>query len=169
MKTGLGKNINDTFNELDNILFSFSEEQLNETPFEGSWTGGQVTEHIIKSLGGISRLMNGPVEDAGRDPGEKIKALEDLFLNFNIKMRSPDFILPEAIHHKKNDLLKVLADLKKEMLDASKLDLSLLCTGAEFPTFGHLTRMEWLHFFLVHTQRHTQQLKNIFHTLKQTV
>jgi len=168
MKSGLEKTINNTFNELDNILFSFNDEQLNEIPFEGSWTAGQVTEHIIRSLGGVSRLMSGPAEPTDRDPGEKIKTLEDLFLNFNIKMRSPDFILPEGTDHKKEELLRTLEQLKKETLEASKLDLSLLCTGAEFPTFGQLTRLEWLHFFLAHTERHTHQLKNIFKSFKQT-
>jgi hypothetical protein len=168
MKTGLEKNITDTFNELDNILFAFNGEQLNLSPFEGSWTAGQVAEHIIKSLAGISFFMNGPVEEPGRDPGEKIKALEDLFLNLTIKMKSPDFILPEADYHDKEEILNKLENLKIEMLAAAKLDLTQLCKAGEFPTFGYLTRLEWIHFFLAHTQRHTQQLKNIFYTIKQT-
>ncbi len=169
MKEGIDKKINDTFNELGNILFSFSEEQLNLVPFKGSWTGGQVTEHIIKSLTGMTAFLGSPVEEPGRDPGEKIKALEDLFLNFNIRMQSPEFILPGSTNHKKEELLSTLENLREEMLSVLRTDLSLLCTAFEFPSFGFLTRLEWLHFWLAHTQRHTKQLKNIFHTLKQTV
>jgi hypothetical protein len=166
MNTELQKNITDTFNELDNIIFAFNGTQLNSVPFEGSWTAGQVADHIIKSLGGISRLLNGPTEKTERDPGEKIKALEDLFLNFDIKMKSPDFILPGDGIQEKEATLQRIGELKNEMLEANKLDLSLLCLGAEFPGFGKMTRLEWMHFFLVHTQRHTHQLKNIFRTLK---
>jgi hypothetical protein len=167
MKT-LEKNITGTFSELNNILSAFSEAQLDEVPFEGSWTPGEVAEHIIKSLSGIKLFLEGPVKEPGRAPDEKVKALEDLFLNFDIKMKSPDFILPQAKQHSKEEQLRVLTALEQEMLDAAKLDLSLLCEAGEFPTFGYLTRLEWIHFFLAHTQRHTQQLKNIFLTLKKT-
>ena len=117
----------------------------------------------------MTAFLESPVEEPGREPGEKIKALEDLFLNFNIKMQSPEFILPGPAHHKKDELLNTLENLKKEMHSVTRLDLSLLCTAFDFPTFGFLTRLEWIHFWLAHTQRHTQQLKNIFKTLKQPV
>ena len=34
----------------------FSEEQLNIVPFEGSWTGGQVGEHLLKSAGVVEAI-----------------------------------------------------------------------------------------------------------------
>jgi hypothetical protein len=167
MKT-LEKNISATFSELNDTLSVFSDAQLDQVPFEGSWTPGEVAEHIIKSLSGIKFFLEGPVKEPGRAPAEKIKALEDLFLNFEIKMKSPDFILPQAKQHDKEEQLRVLNELEQQMLDGAKLDLSLLCEAGEFPTFGYLTRLEWIHFFLAHTQRHTHQLKNILLTLKQT-
>ena len=166
MKETVKKEINETFNELDNILFSFTDEQLNTVPFEGSWTAGQVAEHIIKALKGSSRLLNGPTEDVVRKPDEKIKATRDLFLNFDIKMTSPDFILPDNGTYTKDELLSSINQLKKEMLENTEMDLSKQCTGFELPTFGKFTRLEWLNFYIVHTQRHTHQVKNIFRTLK---
>ncbi|MEO6612877.1 MAG: DinB family protein [Chitinophagaceae bacterium] len=166
MKIELVKNTRDTFSEFDNILFAFSEKQLNTVPFKDSWTAGQVAEHMINALAGLPRLMGGPAEISGRNPGEKIKAIEDLFLDFNIKMQSPDFILPSAGPHQKESLLHSVEGSKKAMLEALEIDLSLCCNGAELPGFGKLTRLEWVHFFLAHTQRHTQQLKNIFQTFK---
>lgn len=169
MKTQLIKNTRDSFNELDNILFAFSDEQLNSVPFKDSWTAGQVGEHIIKALSGLPSLMNGPAEATERDPGEKIKGLEDLFLNFSIKMQSPDFILPGNGPHDKDSLLRSVENSKAAMLDAVEMDLDLLCTAAELPGFGQLTRLEWIHFSLAHTQRHTRQLKNIFQTFKKNM
>jgi hypothetical protein len=169
MQTTLEKNTRDTFSELDNILFAFNEEQLNTVPFEGSWTAGQVAEHTIKALSGLSRLMNGPAEKTDRDPAEKIKGIEDLFLDFTVKMQSPDFILPSAGPQQKASLLRSVEESKKAMLEALEKDLTLCCNGAELPGFGKLTRLEWIHFFLAHTQRHTQQLKNIFNTFKKGI
>jgi hypothetical protein len=166
MKTALVKNTRDTFSELDNILFAFSEEQLNTVPFKDSWTAGQVAEHTISALSGLPRLMGSPAETTDRDPAEKIKGIEDLFMNFNIKMQSPDFILPSAGPHQKESLLRSVEGSKKAMEEALEKDLTLGCNGVELPGFGKLTRLEWIHFFLAHTQRHTQQLKNIFQTFK---
>ena len=166
MKEAIKKEINETFNELDKMLFSFSNEQLNIIPFEGSWTAGQVAEHIIKSLTGLNGFLNGPTEATNRNADEKVKALKDLFLNFDIKMKSPDFILPGNTTYTGEELLKTITKLKNEMLQAADLDLSLICNSFELPTFGKMTRLEWINFYIVHTERHTQQLKNIFRTLK---
>jgi hypothetical protein len=47
-------------NALTKVYHDFSahwknstNDQINEIPFEGSWTPGQVTDHIIKATGGI--------------------------------------------------------------------------------------------------------------------
>jgi len=165
MKTSLIKNITDTFKELNNILWDFNEEKLNTIPFKNSWTAGQVTEHIIKSLSGLPTLINGPVEEPGREADEKVNAITALFLNYTIKMQSPDFILPVADSHKKDTLIISLDKLENEMLAAAEQNLTLLCMAFELPHFGKLTRLEWLTFFLSHTQRHTQQLKDIYQTI----
>jgi len=166
MYEAVKKEITETFNELDNILFSFSNAQLNTIPFEGSWTAGQVADHIIRSLSGLEKIINGPVGPANRAADEKVAAIRDLFLNFGIKMKSPDFIMPGAGPYEKENQLTIIGQLKEKMLAAVGQDLDLLCIAAEFPTFGLLTRKEWLNFYLVHTERHTQQVKNIFKAIK---
>jgi len=165
MKEALVQNIGTTFSELEKTVSSFPEEQINVIPFENSWTAGQVAEHIVKALGGAARTLNGKTEISDRDPGEKIKAINDLFLDFTTKMKSPDFILPGNESHTKNELLPAIDKLKKEILGLTDLDLSVLCLGFELPGFGKFTRLEWIHFFLAHTQRHTHQLKNIYSIL----
>jgi hypothetical protein len=168
MEETLLKEIKTTFNELNDIIFAFDEERLNVVPFEGSWTAAQVAEHIIKSLSGLKDLLNGPTEKADRQPDEKVKAVRDLFLNFTIKMKSPEFILPGNSPHTKDELSTSLKNLEQDMIGALELDLTQVCTAFELPTFGKFTRLEWINFYLVHTERHTQQLKNIFRSLKQT-
>lgn len=164
MKTELKKNITDTFMQLKNVLDDLSPEQLNTLPFTGSWTAGQVTEHIIKSLSGIELLMQGPSTTIERDPAEKVKGIEDLFLDRTNKFQSPDFILPGPGPFDKFTQSSALEKAKNELLDAVDLDLSQEAGAAELPGFGKLTREEWIHFFLAHTIRHTRQLKKIAQT-----
>jgi hypothetical protein len=44
---------------------------------------------------------------------------------------------------------------------AKTQDLHATCLDFEMPTVGTLTRIEWLSFAVVHTQRHIWQLKKM--------
>jgi hypothetical protein len=149
------------------ILSSFSEDNINTIPFEGSWTPGQVGEHIYKSMSGVSQVLQGAVKPTERDPGEKIQSIAGLFLNFNEKFKSPEFIIPSNHPHDKKLLLKSLTLTMDEVgTNIKKQDQSATCLQFELPGFGELTRLEWNHFIVVHTQRHIHQLKNIAARLK---
>jgi hypothetical protein len=142
-------------------LDRFSEEQLNTVPFEGSWTGGQVAEHLLKSAG-VADVVFGRTAPTSRPPDENIAALR-IFLDFSIKMKSPDFILPSDGHHPKKPLIDGLQGRWQRMGEAAdKLDLRETCLDFEMPNVGHLTRLEWLSFQVFHTKRHLHQLRNIF-------
>ena len=154
--------LHNTATALIRTLSSFSEEEINLVPFEGSWTPGQVGEHIYKSVSGAAQVLQGSVAPTKRNPGEKIKSIEDLFLDFSQKFKSPEFIIPSDEPHDKKLLLKCLTLTFDEIGDyIKKQDQSLTCLDFAFPGFGELTRMEWNHFIVVHTQRHIYQLKNI--------
>ena len=89
------------------------------------------------------------------------------FLNMEIKMQAPDFIIPEEKLYDRNELLKELEVNKlylTRIINCKPLDEA--CMDFEFPTFGFLTRYEWIQFILFHVQRHTIQLQNILSTHK---
>ena len=165
MSNNLQYQITRTFSDVTIVLAAFPGDAINQVPFEGSWTPAQVAEHMIKSLSRASALFNGPTEETKRNAAEKVKLIEDMFLNMETKFKSPDFILPGTDIHTKEELTGTFTILEKELLELSSLDLSLTCTKAEFPGFGYLTRNEWIHFYLAHTRRHTHQLKNILQVI----
>jgi hypothetical protein len=167
MKNALSNEITDTKNKLLKALDLFDRDNINAVPFDGSWTGGQVAEHVLKSLSGVLQNVTGPVKPTERNPAEYVKPLGDIFLNMDIKMKSPDFILPSIDPKEKSSLAASLGTA----LDGIKTvaiaeDLSATCTGFEMPTLGALTRLEWISFASFHTKRHTRQLKNIINHLK---
>lgn len=163
MKTDVQKDIVETFKKLNDILSKFSENELNQVPFQGSWTPGQVVQHIILACSGFPELFAGNTEKTTRKPDEKIKDIEGLFLNFNIKMDAPVFLKPEKKEYNKNALNIELLRLESELLDcADKYDLTLTCLDFQVPGFDKFTMYEWIDFALVHTQRHTHQLNSIF-------
>lgn len=156
------KEMQNTMNKFQQLVSSFNQEQLNRVPFEGSWTAGQVAQHIIMANSGFADVLNGPVKDSERSADEQVEKIRRDFLNFTIKMTSPDFILPLNKEYRKDKLLKKLEDIKTNVSDAvADLDLTKTCLAFELPVYGHLTRWEAVYFLIYHTQRHTHQLDMI--------
>jgi DinB superfamily len=150
-----------TFKKLQNILSSFSEEQLNTVPFEGSWTPGQVGDHLLRSYG-ITEVMNGRTKPADRPADAHVELLKKVFLDFEIKLKSPDFIIPTNEHINKNELLENIAKRAASIINAAQTkEPTEICLDFEMPNVGTLTRLELTCFVLVHTQRHIHQLENI--------
>lgn len=167
MTKELNKEFNDTFDELSKTISSFTDENFNTIPFEGSWTGAQTVEHVMKSASGISEVLTGPFKKTHRNPDEKVETLKKTFLDFNTKFISPEFIEPSNDRHSKKEFLDSISKVKES---ANKLmeekDLNDTYTLFSLPGSGELTGIEWIHFVMYHTQRHTHQLKNILKELK---
>lgn len=145
----------------------FSQVQFNKVPFAGSWTAGQVADHLLQSIGGIPALMEGNTRPTPERKGdEKVLTIETIFLDYDTKMQSPDFILPGPGPHDRNEALHGFRTSLDEMAaKARTLDLSMSCTDFAFPGEGELTRWEWISFAICHTKRHTRQLNNIYEHL----
>lgn len=167
MKNDLQNTIAEANDKFLNALDLFNQDTINTVPFEGSWTGGQVAEHILKSVSGILETLNGPLATTNRNPEEHVKMLGEVFLNMDIKMQSPDFIIPSNSPKDKafleTSLVKIFEGIEES---AGKDDLAETCRSFEMPTIGLLTKSEWIQFAGFHTRRHALQLKNIAGLLK---
>lgn len=151
-----------TLTAFPDVLAGFAPEQLDVIPFEGSWSPGQVAEHMILANSGFVELLNGPTEGTKRQPDQYIDSIRTIFLDFGTKLKSPDFILPVREVHDQGQQLDALELIRQGILSAvMEKDLSTTCTSFQVPVLGHVTKLEALHFVLYHTQRHIHQLKNI--------
>ena len=154
------------FNDLLLHLRSFNQDEIDIVPFQDSWTAGHVIEHILKSASSLSKLLLGKVAATERDPSEKVRQIREIFLNYSVKLQSPDFIQPIQPVHQKDKLVKDVETTMQEIEAVIKTeDLSFTCLDFELPKLGLLTRLEWIWFVTYHTQRHTHQLKMIHQSL----
>ena len=145
--------------QLLSLFSSLDENKINTIPYEGSWTAAQLLIHITKSTRGMAKAMQKDSKPAERAVGEKIPFLKKIFLDFEKKLDSPDFIVPEDGVYKKEVIIEELNqsfELLKE--NASKTDLNDMVDGLPF---GSVTKLEILHFVVYHTQRHLHQMKKI--------
>ncbi len=161
-KEKLSAELQTAFGKLLNMLEALDEPALNQVPFPGSWTAAQVGDHLRKSYDVIG-CLTGKTAPTQRSPEAHVTPLSEMFLNFDIKMKSPDFILPSTDEINKEQLLEGLHTHIASIIDfaTSDTDMTLTCLDFELPTLGTLTRIEWLNFVRVHTMRHNHQLEGI--------
>lgn len=77
-------------------------------------------------------------------------------------MQSPDFVLPSGKPQNKDEISAKLAETFSGIKKACEtVDLNQTCLDFEMPGVGHLTGLELVNFTIVHTIRHTHQLKKI--------
>src|SRR5690349_21160683 len=86
--------LDNTTLELLKLISSFSETQINDIPSPGSWSAAQVAEHLTRSNVAIIKSLKKEGRSPGRAPDAGVQGLRDTFLNFDHKLRSPEFILP---------------------------------------------------------------------------
>jgi hypothetical protein len=160
--------IDDTYRELLKIFSLVPAAQIDTIPIEGSWTAGQLAEHLIRagfSAGDFFRENVRPTE--GRAPDAGVEQIKSIFLNFGTKLQAPSFIVPLETLHDKAQQIKELERIRRSYIDAvEQLDLSYTCLGRELPGAGYLTRLEWISLNVYHTQRHIRQLKKILAALQ---
>lgn len=75
----------DTSSELLQSLSSFKDDELNIVPFAGSWTAGQVGEHLLKSGSGITQILLGNTQATERPQDEEVESIAAIFLDFTKK------------------------------------------------------------------------------------
>ena len=106
-------------------------------------------------------MLYGPVKKTSRPPDGRIEDLKSVFLDFNLKMKSPDFIIPEKKDYHRSQLQDDFKKTASQLKEAVKtLDLSEICVDTP-SVLGELTRLELISFIILHTKRHTHQLENI--------
>lgn len=161
-KEGLVTELNNNTDLLLQTLTGFSKEQFNKIPFEGSWTAGQVAEHLYKSELGFPSLFKTKLTDTERAIDEKMQMIRSTFLNFDTKMKSPDFILPGNDEQDPETMAKLFDASRKAINEVvNTIDLSQTVADIPFPGMGTFTGWEWLCFTTCHSIRHTRQLQNI--------
>lgn len=167
MKEQLISEFSETTKDLLATLALFSNEEFNTKPFEGSWTAGQVAEHLYKSESSILSALRGNSVTTDRNPYEHTEIIQKIFLDYTTKLQSPEFIIPSDEPKDKNQFVLYFEGTRKE-LDAlvSTLDLNKTFTDFSFPHLGYLTGLECICFLACHSKRHIRQMKNIADRLK---
>ena len=155
----IDSDIREVFDNVIQLVNNTTNDELNEVPFEGSWTIGQVAQHIILCSGGV---LDNQTKEAGRPYDEKVDELRSIFLNMEQKSQAAPGVYPSMRMYNQEELVKQLESNKANLLGIiDERDLMQLSLDIEFPFMGYLTRYEWLAFICFHTHRQLNQMNNI--------
>jgi hypothetical protein len=166
-KTELLDQIDEAVSQLIDLMSTLDENEVNTIPYQGSWTAGQLFQHITKSTEAIVKAMQEQGNNVDRDPAENIANLKKIFLDFSTKLESPDFIIPEEGTYEKVVSIQKLGG-SFQQLRASVNDADLTVVVPKSP-IGDATKLEMLHFVLYHTQRHLHQMKKIHEAIRNAI
>lgn len=146
-----------------NKINEFSETQFNVKPNTDSWSAAEVLEHVYRSEFGVPRLFTGETRKVSdREPDALVAKMKARFLESDTKMKASGVILPTEGQKSKKDLIEKFRANRQKISDLiDELPPDELCLKFEHPVFGLLTRMEWVHFNMIHSLRHMKQLERI--------
>lgn len=154
------KEIETVSTDLEKLILSFNDDAFNKKPDAQTWSAAEISEHLLLAVG--ADLLYGTTKQPGRDAAMKVPEVAAVFLDFETKMQSPDFIKPTG---KKMNVVTTASEIKNQwkriVLAVSELDLSAVCTDFSIPSLGEMTRLEWVYLFIYHTQRHTRQMAQL--------
>ncbi|MDQ6904930.1 MAG: DinB family protein [Bacteroidota bacterium] len=158
--------LDETWADLLHLIKSTDETSVNLVPFEGSWTAAQLVRHVTKSNKAIAQGLQMDGTPAKRNPEEGVAKIKDMFLDFEAKYQSPEFIVPENIHFERERINSALQKSIEQLeQNRNNVELTEMIT---LPIFGEVTKLELLYFVLYHTQRHNHQLRKILKALKKS-
>ncbi len=143
-------------------------ENVNRLSNLSGWTIGQQLEHLRLSVTGAMPILYGPVKATERSPDQFVKAIKDLFLDFEAKYPSAPVLIPQEKDYDNSTLTTELLDAYEQLEKfIQATDLTDTCVATEFTGIGYLTRLEWVAVAIYHTQRHVKQVKDILKDLKE--
>jgi hypothetical protein len=155
----LFQSLEDTTSEFLELVSSFDEQEINTKAGHGGWTPAQIAEHVTRSNDNITKEMSKEGKICEREPDLGVERIKSIFLNFEKKLNSPEFILPTKEMYGQELVIQELKTSIDRLMDVAKREDPFQII--HHAIFGDVTRLETLYFVVYHTQRHIHQLKNI--------
>jgi hypothetical protein len=161
MNEQLTTELDATAKELLEVLSSIDKEKFNLIPGTDKWSAGQMSDHLLQSVSGLSQMLSAKGKAADRPADAMVAKLKDIFLNFSTSLKSPAFILPRGEYFEQDQMISSLKnELENIVQTVPAIDLNEI-SDMQFPGMGALSKLEMVQFVIVHTRRHIHQAKKI--------
>ncbi len=140
-----------------------ADEHFHKKPDAETWSPAQVIEHLYRSEFGLPKLFSGETKkDADRDSKQIIQNMKAQMLENDSRMEARGIILPGDEKKSREELTSNFRSLREKIaVLADQYNEKEVCTAFKHPVYGYMTREEWIHFNIFHTERHMAQIDRI--------
>lgn len=158
---------------LIDLIDSSTEEELLFKATPDSWNILECVEHICLVNGNVARLLElpSPASHENKQPElySEGKLNHLLVTKRDIKRAAPDFVTPKSIYKTAGEAKEVIYDNIEHILNRlEQSDISEQTHTIPHHALGEMTKTDWIHFMLAHTQRHLYQIEKIKEEYKGT-
>ena len=148
------------------LIDESTEEELHFKSSPDSWSILQCIEHICLVNKNVSRLLETPPPSSPSNQQSELysegKLNHLLVTKRELKRVAPGFVTPQGIYKSGEDAKNVIyEDTERILTILDEQDVSTQTHTIPHHALGEMTKTDWLHFMLAHTQRHLHQIGDI--------
>lgn len=146
--------------ELLNEVESVSEEKFHQKPEDGSWSVGQLVDHLQKIENVLTETFK-QIAPSAEDRKAEEKNLE-IVTDRSYKKAAPESVAPGEEPINREEVLMALTEARRDLMAyVDMLDFDLSAKSLKHPVMGELSVKQWVEFIGYHEERHLDQLREI--------
>lgn len=151
---------------LTDLIDSCSEEELHFKPTPDSWNILACAEHILLVNSTVYRFLQSPPPTLADNKVSELhsegKMNHILVTKRDIKRIAPEWVVPKSIFKTGEEAKQAIQKDTTGLLNIlEKTDISKETHTVAHPAIGEMTKTDWMHFLISHTQRHLFQIEEI--------
>lgn len=148
------------------LIDSSTEEELLFKATPDSWNILECVEHICLVNKNVTHLLESPVPPVTENKPSEIhsegKLQHILVTKRDIKRVAPGTVTPKGIYTNAEEAKSVIySDTERVLNLLENTDISKQTQTFPHHALGEMTKTDWVHFMLAHTQRHLLQIEEI--------
>lgn len=149
------------------LLEGISEEQAKHKPAVDTWSVLECVEHIFLVDVGVSKTLTVTTpQEAENDKSELFShdKLHHILVNkrSDFKVPAPDFVTPKGKFQTLEEAKKgIEIVIEKIIFHLNTNDISKETHTIAHPRLGEMTKTDWVHFLISHTNRHLLQIREL--------
>jgi hypothetical protein len=153
--------------ELLKSFNSLSHDEIKFKPSEKIWSVLECVEHIFLIAEAVSKVISTP-EGAVKNENDKTELFGEQKLNILLvsnrafKVPAPDYVSPKGRFVKSEDAVQnINSVMGKIILHIDSHTIDVETHTIKHPVLGEMTKVDWIHFMIAHTNRHILQIEEL--------
>ncbi|MDQ3048451.1 MAG: DinB family protein [Bacteroidota bacterium] len=150
---------------------SLTDEQAAYKPLPEAWSVLECLEHLFLVDSNVARVILTPSADTNVNTTAELFGegkLNHLLVakRIEFKVPAPEFVSPTGRFNSLEEVREQITQtISKIILNLEENDITKETRTLKHPRLGEMTKTDWVHFMIAHTNRHIQQIGEITHAV----